>query len=633
MYLPADTHNRSWEARFAGIFILLTFFCACSPGVGVVPVDMAAKYQQADYTALDRDLLSERTVLLLRHYDLLDSYRSDPEQTALLLDQKLEADPNRRLLFALMEICFIEARSQTNTAYAARMNLSCSVYSYAYLFDPSIATPPDVFHPNFRNACDFYNRSLAAFFVFIRDHQIKLALQQTWELLNGSLEFTGYLSEMQWDLNDFDRFYFANEYDVLGVTEHHRGYGLGVPLIATITMPLTTKKDSLFLAPIQHSYAATVFVRIKKVAAAKGKSQIRLHATIELYNTVTTDSTLVGGQTVPLEMDLTTPLAHLFSKTPVPSAVSGMLDIDSWADRGLYMFQPYNPDKIPVVFVHGVLTSDLTWVPMFNNLLADRRLMDRYQFFFFEYPAGNPVWLSAAKLRHSLEKIRQTFATENTRSNFDKMVLVGHSMGGLIAKLQVMEDSDKRFWNEVFTVSREELPIDPEGRRFLKELFEYEPLDFISSIVFISVPHRGTTLVSDPLIAAGASQIRIVDPDMQNLYHQLKDLQTLGRPVLKRNLTQMPTGILNLHPNSPFVQVTTQFPLPADVTYHSIIGNLQSADTIGGTDGIVTYDSAHLEEAVTEKIVKSDHSAHATPGAIQEVRRILLEHLKNTDSP
>jgi hypothetical protein len=45
-----------------------------------------------------------------------------------------------------------------------------------------------------------------------------------------------------------------------------------------------------------------------------------------------------------------------------------------------------------------------------------------------------------------------------------------------------------------------------------------------------------------------------------------------------------------------------------------------------GDDGVVAYRSAHIPKAVSEKVVRWDHSCQGQPEVIEEIRRILLEH-------
>ena len=62
------------------------------------------------------------------------------------------------------------------------------------------------------------------------------------------------------------------------------------------------------------------------------------------------------------------------------------------------MVQPYEPGKIPVLMVHGLWSTPMTWMEMFNDLRSQPEIRDHYQFWFYLYPTGQPFWLSAARL-------------------------------------------------------------------------------------------------------------------------------------------------------------------------------------------------------------------------------------------
>src|SRR5207302_7155796 len=85
----------------------------------------------------------------------------------------------------------------------------------------------------------------------------------------------------------------------------------------------------------------------------------------------------------------------------------GFLQADRIQKRaGIYMFEPYQRGKIPVIMVHGLLSSPSTWAPLFNDLRADPVLRERFQFWFYLYPTANPYLLSAADLRATLDQLR-----------------------------------------------------------------------------------------------------------------------------------------------------------------------------------------------------------------------------------
>ena len=160
---------------------------------------------------------------------------------------------------------------------------------------------------------------------------------------------------------------------------------------------------------------------------------------------------------------------------------------------GLYMVQPYEPGKIPVLMVHGLWSSPMTWMEMFNDLRSQPEIRDRYQFWFYLYPTGQPFWLSAAQLRRDLAKVREVLDPQHQEPALDQMVLIGHSMGGLVSRLQTVESGDD-FWN---LVSNEPLDAD-QGRsrdvgRSCRRRSIFQPNPSIRRVVTIGTPHRGST--------------------------------------------------------------------------------------------------------------------------------------------
>src|SRR5690606_28663223 len=128
-------------------------------------------------------------------------------------------------------------------------------------------------------------------------------------------------------------------------------------------------------------------------------------------------------------------------------ATLGFLDTNKAASiAGMYMVEPYDPNKIPVVMVHGLWSSPVTWMEMFNDLRAWPELRDQYQFWFYRYPTGQPFWTSAAGMRKDLQDVRNTLDPQHENTALDQMVLVGHSMGGLVSRMQTFESHDD-FWH------------------------------------------------------------------------------------------------------------------------------------------------------------------------------------------
>jgi hypothetical protein len=66
---------------------------------------------------------------------------------------------------------------------------------------------------------------------------------------------------------------------------------------------------------------------------------------------------------------------------------------------------------------------------------------------------------------------------------------------------------------------------------------------------------------------------------------------------------------------------------------YSIVAVLGDGPLTSLTDGVVRYDSAHLNGIGSEKVVRSSHSTQALPDTIEEVRRILRAAVTNAAAP
>ena len=159
--------------------------------------------------------------------------------------------------------------------------------------------------------------------------------------------------------------------------------------------------------------------------------------------------------------------------------------------KGLYMVQPYEPGKIPVLMVHGLWSSPMTWMEMFNDLRSQREIRNHYQFWFYLYPTGQPFWLSAAQLRRDLVRVRETLDPTHQEPALDQMVLIGHSMGGLLSHLQTIHSGDD-YWRLVSNESFQQIKADPKAKRKLQETFFFQPSPSIRRVVMIGTPHRGS---------------------------------------------------------------------------------------------------------------------------------------------
>ncbi|MBV8431127.1 MAG: alpha/beta fold hydrolase [Solirubrobacterales bacterium] len=129
-----------------------------------------------------------------------------------------------------------------------------------------------------------------------------------------------------------------------------------------------------------------------------------------------------------------------------PKTDAEFADLLRYEPTGLSLLRPYRRGRIPVVLIHGLWSSPWSWSRMVEPLEADDPIRERYQFWTFGYSTGDPIPYSADLLRRALREARAKLDPDAEDPAFDRMVLVGHSMGGLLTKMMIQE-SESRFWS------------------------------------------------------------------------------------------------------------------------------------------------------------------------------------------
>ena len=254
---------------------------------------------------------------------------------------------------------------------------------------------------------------------------------------------------------------------------------------------------------------------------------------------------------------------------------------------GLSLLQPYRRGRVPVVFVHGLWSSPWSWSPMVEALEDDPALRDRYQFWTFGYSTGDPILYSAWLLRRDLDEARRKFDPDGTDAAFDRTVVVGHSMGGLLAKMMV-QDSGPRLWRLVSDRPFEQLAGDPEDRDLFRRGLFFKPRPEVRRVVFIATPHRGSRVDRGRLERLGARLVRLQEP-LRAAYGRLMDRN--GPAFFKERLREgLPTSIEELEWGSPVLTGLSELGLAAGVTAHSVIADRRDPPRAGGSDGLVPYD-------------------------------------------
>jgi hypothetical protein len=597
---------------------------------------------QLQLTASGGPQPTPRTLQVLRVYNLEKDVKDDPRELLQKLQLLIEQEPTAEKVYCFAELAYLGAKRAESHSKEIALDLygASVMYSYHYLFDPHFAEWRNPYDPQFRMACDLYNSALEdALRLVCASGKLVPGEALTMHTTAGDWEVTCVLRGSRWRPEDFDHFKFVSDYEMKGLKNHYRTHGLGVPLIA-VRRGYEGEPAAARYYPDELSFPVTAFLRPVATGPSpvKGVATARHQALLELYDPLTTVDTELAGRHVPLESDLTVPLAYFLSK-PEMEALStvGLLRPEELLkvrpDRpepimGLYLCQPYEPGKIPVLMVHGLWSSPMTWMEMFNDLRSCPEIRDRYQFWFYLYPTGQPFWISAAQMRRDLEESRKVLDPYREEPALDQMVLVGHSMGGLVSRLQTL-NSKEDFWHLVSEHPIDEIRADPEVRRKLEETFFFRPNPSVRRVVTLGTPHRGSRLSNQTTQWMLAKLIRMPQTllnSQQKLFLDNKDLLRDG------NLLRIETSVDSLSPDSPFFPVMLASQRPPWVKYHNVVGVLPKGEWLGrlmgAGDGVVPESSARVDDVVSEIAVPANHSmVHAHPAAVLEVRRILLEHL------
>lgn len=474
-------------------------------------------------------------------------------------------------------------------------------------------------HPDQVAALHVYQHSLAGL-IHAGEHYGRLDPRRQLVLSGGAvvpIQYHGFA----WRSEDFSRVALASDFQENTITHQHATPGIGVALVA---LRISEVDETFFRR--QQPFAVTAVLR----PLGSGDSEtITNESVLEFYNPLSTTTIAWRPGMAPLERDLTAPLAAVVQANPRQYFRAFTSPTDTTVKPQLILVEPYQRGKIPVIFIHGLYSDPITWVDTVNDLRSQSDLYERYQFWTFRYPTGGELLDSAAVLRDRLLEVRQTYDPEHCDPAMDNVLLVGHSLGGLLSKSQIVWSYDI-LWREVADAPFSALKAPPEIQYRLSRSFFFEPSPMVSRVIFVGTPHQGSGyarrlpgILSSRLVSFGAEETE--------QYRELMDANCdVFKPIVTR---RRPTTVDMLTPTSPVLTALAQMPINPRVKLHSVIGTGGHPQSGEPSDGVVAVSSARHDGVQSQVYVDSKHERlHRHPNAVTEIARIMRQHAAEVDT-
>ena len=607
----------------AMLLVCVILMSGCATPVGVNVVSPRDSYKDAYANPLNAGVLSDQAKFVLNRYDLLNKFDKEPATTIAELHQKALQDDRGDILYTLAESSYLYGSKLASGLVEERKLapdyfLLSALYSYYFVSGERSRQRLNIFDHRARTAVDMYNFGLWQAFA-TGDTEGLVLNEAERKLPVGSIAISLDTSQFPWKMEEFEKFLPADKYAVRGISVRNRTAGVGLPLIAL-------RKKTGNGSSGGQSVPVTAILRPQD--DLKSLSAGTAHAALEFYSTQDT-STIKAKDNImiPLESDLTTPLAYKMEGSDFFD-----LNLGAFFGRepnkipdGLYMMEKYQPGKIPVVLVHGTASSPVWWVELLNTLRFDQQIREKYQFWYFVYTTNKPVVMSAAELRDALSAKVAALDPEGKDQALRQMVVAGHSQGGLLTKLTVVDTGD-RLVQAMTGKDLASLDMPEKTKTMISKAMVVKPLPFVKTVIFFSTPHRGSFqsktwnrnlvrwLVTLPANVA-ASTLDTFDYMSDDVKKMMGGKKTIF------------TSADGMSPDNPIIKTLAEIPLAPGVEGHSIIAVQGDGDPKLGDDGVVKYTSAHLDGMASEFIVKSGHSSQLNPLAIDEMRRVLVESL------
>lgn len=422
----------------------------------------------------------------------------------------------------------------------------------------------------------------------------------------------------------YDDFIPGADVECENLEEHYRVPGLGVPLVGIIPAEKVNNAPQAYALRSKGAVSSlTAVIEFPK----KGKPRLHLLQRARQEN--------FRGHALAADFSASLELYGRMAGLK-KGRFLGLLRPDELEERdvkGLVCLESYDPNKIPVILTHGLMSSAATFDNLINRLMDAPDIRRRYQFWLYNYPTGVAWTMTAESFRAALEEARETLDPHHRNRNWDRKVLVGHSMGGLITHYSQCTEPWLLLRNS--GVMHEDKLAPYMNARYVDEPFEDEKLEPFRKqyffrpvkagmVVYLATPHRGAPLARYRITRALTLLIELP----HNLVTEAVSIVTLSDDLFifePSRLTDWCTSVSQLSPTSYSIQGLQGLTIRG-VPTHSVIGDQgDDGPREESSDGVVPYWSSHFGWG-DETMVPASHSVQKEQETAECLKKLLREY-------
>lgn len=622
--------------RFCLLFICISLLAGCA-GVKVGSVSNKDYISSRRGDVLSGGKLSIATDSTLQIVSLnADNCRKDVQacQDTILRSAGLD---NEQRLSALSEVWLdLALKNNNNSSLSAAERVDAYIesarFAYAYLFMTRRATRDRALEDRQTQVRDYYNfASQQASTGLFKHYQKQIANQLTednqFALQSGRWQIIAHLNYSLSNSDDMpSELIPASSLTFQGLRSQYRRDGVGAELVAV------TAKQVVSASSADIPYSETPFPAVSTVLIFAGNNLGEVlntnQVSLEVFDPYRTDNIELAGQHVPLAANFTSGYGLWLARSGFSS--QALLTLigrgEVLENPRVYLMQPYDPERKVLIMLHGLASSPEAWINVANEIMGDEQLRKNYQIWQVYYPTNMPIPINNLEVHQALEATFKHFDPSGQAPASKDVVLLGHSMGGILARLLSSSSGDgvweallERYPKRASKIRKERNKIEP--------YLYFDPLPQVSRSIFVAAPHRGTPFAENR-VARWASSVVKLPFSVMNRIKEVGQILVSPTATSAEPLNRSFNSIDNLSDQDFFIQASSRIHISPKITYHSIIGNYTPKVSLEeSSDGVVPYKSSHLEGAASEVIIPSWHSVQETPEAIVEIRRILHEHL------